>query len=244
MKWNLPIAIPTRGGASKQKTLEKLPESIRKNVVFFSGEKIQLAHGVAEVQTPGLKIPAKRQYILDYFRKLNQDFAMVDDDVSFFGVEEGKTVKIEEAHFDKFMDVYNKERDIGLLSTTSRAFCNASTYLAYGVGKFVIHRLDLITEEFRYDRYPQFEDMDFYFQVMGKGVGTKKNNTIADTNDYDEHSDPVPLRDEILRSWKREFPHLIDLLPGESLFAGGKKVGYKVRIKWANQKLSATTILE
>jgi len=233
MTWRLPIAIPTRGGASVQTTFNELPDELKPFVTLFVGapseadcKQILVPTGIAE----------KRQFILDYYK---EDFVMVDDDVSFKAPDMKSKVSV--GDFYNFQKTFDDNTDIALLCDSGRFMFHVQPELSRGTWKFVAHRKSLIDNE-RYDIVDIFEDADFYFQLLNNRKKLRKCKAFLSTNRTADYA-ATQNYDQIKLRWKKEFSRFLKVADEESVYAG-KKLDFKLKIGWLAAEKPSSNLQE
>lgn len=239
------IIIPTRGGVtSKMKTIQSIPKELHHTILLVAAEPVP--YNVDQIVIgDSIGITDKRQFIHQMQKDFGEDYIMVDDDVVLWssGVD-GKLHRATLEDMMRFHDLCVEHRnEYGLISAHPRFFCNRSLGFYNGLSKFVYHNVEK-TSAARYDKTKQFEDIEFYLQLIESGVQCVMNNTLVDVNDFSEHDDSYESRGEIIRRWAKEYPNAITIKDEPSLIAGKKKVPYKIRINWSYAKKKPSPQLE
>lgn len=237
MKFTTKIIIPSRGGESRQKTIESIPVELHENILVVSSEVALLPKGVEQIVVGNMGIAKKRQFIHQMQIDFGEDYFMVDDDVVFWAYDENrKMVKANLSSFERFHDLCIDNRDkFGLISSHPRAFAHVPENFSGGLSKFVFHNIEK-TKNARYDRGEQFEDIEFYLQLIEQKVICVKHNSLIDVNDFSEHDDSYESRGELIRRWSKDYPNAIKIIDKPSEIAGGKKVPYTIKINWSYAK--------
>lgn len=237
--FNTRIIIPTRGGENAVlKTIRNIPEEIHDSILLVASEPV-LVNVDQIVLGTGIGIAEKRQFIHQMQIDFGEDYFMVDDDVSFGAPDE--SMKLRRAKLDDFVrfeHLCRENRDqYGLISSHPRFFSNRPVRFYPGLSKFVYHNVEL-TKNARYDKNDRFEDVDFYLQLIESGIGCVKHNSLVDWNDFSDTEHSIESRVEIIRRWAIDYPNAVTIKEEPSLFAGKKKIPFKIRINWsyANKK--------
>ena len=240
------IIIPSRGGASRQKTVESIPVELHKHILVVSSEFANLPQEVNQLVVGNIGISKKRQLIHQMQIDIGEDYFMVDDDVIFraYYDEKSKIQKATLSSFERFESICIENREkYGLISTHPRAFSHVPEAFRNGISKLVYHNVEK-TRNARYDKGEQFEDIEFYLQLIEQKVLCVKHNSLVTVYDFSEHSDSYESRGKTIQRWSREYPNAITVRDGPSEIAGGKKVPYTFRINWSYAKKPKTTMIE
>ena len=90
MTFNTKIIIPSRGGLSRQKTIESIPVELHKHILVVASEVAILPPEVSQLVVGNISISKKRQLIHQMQIDFGEDYFMVDDDVVFWAYDEKK----------------------------------------------------------------------------------------------------------------------------------------------------------
>lgn len=245
MIFNTKIIIPSRGGVSRQKTIESIPVELYKHILVVTSEAAILPPEVSQLVVGNISISKKRQLIHQMQIDFGEDYFTVDDDVTFWSYDENrKLVKARFEDFNRFHSICAENRErFGLISSHPRAFAHVPENFSNGVSKFVYHNIEK-TKNARYDKGEQFEDIEFYLQLIEQKVICVKHNSLIDVNDFSEHDDSYESRGELIRRWSREYPNALTVTDGSSEIAGRKKVPYTIKINWSYAKKPKTVMIE
>lgn len=245
MTFKTKIIIPSRGGLSRQKTIESIPVELHKHILVVTSEAAILPPEVSQLVVGNISISKKRQLIHQMQIDFGEDYFMVDDDVVFWAYDEKRKLqKATLSSFERFESICVENREkYGLISSHPRAFAHVPEAFSNGVSKLVYHNVEK-TRNARYDKGEQFEDIEFYLQLIEQKVICVKHNSLIVVNDFSEHDDSYESRGEIIQRWSREYPNAITVTDGSSEIAGRKKVPYTIKINWSYAKKPKTVMIE
>lgn len=245
MTFNTKIIIPSRGGLSRQKTIENIPVELHKHILVVASEVAILPAEVSQLVVGNISISKKRQLIHQMQIDFGEDYFMVDDDVVFWAHDEKRKLqKATLSSFERFESICVENREkYGLISSHPRAFSHVPEAFSNGVSKLVYHNVEK-TRNARYDKGEQFEDIEFYLQLIEQKVICVKHNSLIDVNDFSEHDDSYESRGELIRRWSREYPNAITVKGDPSEIAGRKKVPYTIKVNWSYAKKPKTVMIE
>ena len=245
MTFETKIIIPSRGGVSQQKTIESIPVELHKHILVVSSEVALLPPEVSQLVVGNISISKTRQLIHQMQIDFGEDYFMVDDDVVFWAHDEKRKLqKATLSSFERFESICVENREkYGLISSHPRAFSHVPEAFSNGVSKLVYHNVEK-TRNARYDKGEQFEDIEFYLQLIEQKVICVKHNSLIVVNDFSEHDDSYESRGELIRRWSREYPNAITVKEEPSEIAGRKKVPHTIKINWSYAKKPKTVMIE
>lgn len=248
---SVPIYIPTRGTVTK--TYDNLPDSIKKDVVFFTDNVIETAPIEQQVIFTG-GIADKRQACVDHaIANGNEYMVIVDDDVVIYPVEykdkvyrQLKQLAPESSYKSFYEDSirrFNENEKLVLISDHIRAFINADTDTNSSLNNFCIHNLKRIIESgCVYNRIEKFEDIDFILQLISSGYEVYRTKILSSANDLADYKNVNG--DEykaIFEDWVEKYPQNVKVYWDKPSNFAGKNIPYTIRIRW---KYSEKSTLE
>lgn len=245
MTFKTKIIIPSRGGSSRQKTIESIPVELHKHILVVTSEVALLPQEVSQLVVGNISISKKRQLIHQMQIDFGEDYFMVDDDVVFWAYDEKRKLqKATLSSFERFESICVENREkYGLISSHPRAFSHVPEAFSNGVSKLVYHNVEK-TRNARYDKGEQFEDIEFYLQLIEQKVICVKHNSLISVNEFNECDISNESRGDIIQRWAREYPNAITVTEGPSEIAGRKKIPYTIKVNWSYAKKPTTVMIE